>query len=288
MTREICAQTLKQLAGLQLHLQVSTDRQEESEETARSGRCLSAADLLAPDRPPLATLLARFAALGPATNRRVASASFLLRFGWAGGFAIASYLACDRVPVLDDYAVLFAPSSLLQTLWIRDVTFHAKPQLPAPLGAGGDALPGRQTVAPDERAWLRQRLLGCLWQLSEPVVAAQHDWSHFSRHALWSMVTSSWGALFTSIARQLGDASRGIAEARATFALHPELARAAPQLYEVSVADAACTCQRRAACCLYFKRPGQSFCASCPLLPETERLERNRQWVRVQRPVVCA
>jgi hypothetical protein len=120
------------------------------------------------------------------------------------------------------------------------------------------------------------------------VVAAQHAWSRYSRYALWSMVTSSWGAQFTSIGRQLGNPALGIAEARATFALHPELARAAPELYEVSAADAACTCQRRAACCLFYKRAGKSYCASCPLLPEHVRLERNRQWVRTQRPIVCA
>jgi len=102
------------------------------------------------------------------------------------------------------------------------------------------------------------------------------------------MVVSSWGAQFTSIARQLGDADWGIAEARALFVQHPEIARAAPRLYEVSVGQTACTCQRRAACCLYFKSPGRAFCASCPVLPEAERLERNRRWVRAQRTLACA
>jgi hypothetical protein len=284
---ESCADTLEELAGLQLYLQVSTDGPARGGEIAASGQWLSGADLARPDQPPLAGLLARFAVTGRTTNRRVASASFLLRFGWVSGFAIASYLACDRVPRLSNYAVLFAPTSLLHALRIRAVTFHDRSQPPS-RGGGAHPAPGGPRVLRPKPAWLRERLLTSLWQLSEPVVAAQHAWSRFSRHALWSMVTSSWGAQFTSLARQLGDAPRGIAEARALFALHPELSRAAPELYEVCEADSACTCQRRAACCLYFKRPGQPFCASCPLLPEAERLERNRQWVRAQRPVVCA
>lgn len=237
---------------------------------------LRAADLQRPDAGPLAAPLARFAATGGSTNRRLGSASFLLRFGWVSGFAIASYLACGRVPRPHDYAVQFSPVGLLHGFRVRDAGFH------------GQSWSGRGGTVEAPAPRLRQQLLDYLWQIFEPVIAAQHSWSRYSRHALWSMVTSSWGAQFTSVARQLGSPSLGIAEAGALFALHPELARAAPELYEVCVADAACTCQRRAACCLYFKRPGQSYCASCPLLPEAERLDRNHQWVKAQRPVVCA
>ena len=63
---------------------------------------------------------------------------------------------------------------------------------------------------------------------------------------------------------QVGDSELGIREARETFALSPEIARAAPELYDVRSDDLACTCQKRSACCLYFKSPGRNFCASCP------------------------
>lgn len=173
----------------------------------------------------------------------------------------------------------------MHTLSIRDVGFYVTAQ--DSLGGSSDSVgtvPCAQERPNDERAGLRERLLESLLTFAAPVVEAQHRWSRFSRHALWSMVTSSWGAQFTTIARQLGDAPWGIAEARATFALEPEIARAAPELYEVRVDDAACTCQKRAACCLHFKRPGRGLCASCPILSEAERLGRNRQWVRASRP----
>lgn len=283
-TQDPCTQTLKRLGGLQLHLRVCADEPPEYGGPARDGLWLSAEQLLSPEQEPLASLMARFAATGSSANRRVASAALLLRFGWTAGFGIAAYLAGEPVPRLDDYAVLFAPSSLLHTLWIRGVTLQSSAYLWGDVGESGAGLPPVQ----DENSGRRHQLFTSLWQQFEPIVAAQHRWSGFSRHALWSMVTSGWAALFGSLARQLGDASWGIAEARGIFALHPELARAAPELYEVRVADAACTCQRRAACCLYFKCPGRSFCASCPLLPHSERLERNRQWVGAQRPIVSA
>lgn len=130
---------------------------------------------------------------------------------------------------------------------------------------------------------LRHHLLQSLIDVAEPIVAAQHAWSHFSRHALWAMVTSSWAGQFAAVARQMGDSELGIREAKETFALSPEIARAAPELYDVHSEDLACTCQKRSACCLYFKSPGRNFCASCPILPKEERLERNLAWVRSQR-----
>src|SRR5262249_9152317 len=88
------------------------------------------------------------------------------------------------------------------------------------------------------------------------------------------MVTSSWAEQFGSVARQLGDESMGIREARAIFGALPEL-RQPPQNFMRSQR----TCQRRTACCLYFKSDTRYFCASCPIIPETERLERNRAWI---------
>jgi hypothetical protein len=290
-TREICADTLMRLRGLELYVQLLTDM-EASVSSALPW--IEPHDLLQPESVPLADLLGRFAAQGFAVSRRAFAASLLLRFGWASGFAVASYLACERVPVLDDYALQFSARTLLHELWIREARFHgyrADPLAGAADWAGvvsGEK--GVVTAPSDTRGpvTLRRRLLESLLAFSEPVVEVYHRWSGFSRHALWSMVVSSWGAQFTNVARQLGDTGRGIAEARALFAQYPEIARAAPQLYEVRVGDVTCTCQRRAACCLYFKSPGRAFCASCPVLPEAERLERNRHWVRAQRTVACA
>jgi hypothetical protein len=237
---------------------------------------LDAAALCLPDRNPLAALLERFSASGFALNRRGASASFLLRYGWAAGFAITAYLARARVPVLHDYALLFSSGTLLKGLWVRDAEF---------IGLADDPLAGGpEWIESVTEAVLRERLLESLIAFTEPVVAAHHAWSGFSRHALWAMATSSWGAQFANVARQLGDEQRGVREARAIFSLVPEIARAAPELYEVSSGGMARTCQKLRACCLYYKRSGRLFCANCPIIPEAERLERNRAWVADQRP----
>lgn len=278
-----CLDALERLHGLQLHVGLTTDG---ATDCATPAEWIDSAALISPEtlNEPLEALLARFAAVGYGSNRRAVAASLLLRFGWAAGFAIAAYLVTDRVPVLTDYALKFSPRGLLHQVWIRDAVVMGLPRDPlAEATDWMDAAPAAISPDYDERARLRECLMASLLDFSEPLVATYHRWSGFSRHALWSMVVSSWGAQFTSIARQLGDADRGISEARALFALTPEIARAAPQLYEVRVDDAARTCQRRAACCLWFKSPGRPFCASCPILSQEERLQRNRNYVRMER-----
>lgn len=36
----------------------------------------------------------------------------------------------------------------------------------------------------------------------------------------------------------------------------------------------------RASCCLYFKGKSRHFCASCPVIKDEERIERNRRWIK--------
>ena len=232
--------------------------------------------LVSPDSDPLATLLRRFKSSGFAFNRRAASASLLLRYGWGAGFIIAAYLTRARVPVLRDFAMFFSSGTLLKGLWVRDAEFFGLPD--DPLAGGQEWI---ETVTPEI---LRQRLLEALIAFTDPVVAAHHAWSRFSRHALWAMATSSWAAQFANVARQLGDEQRGVREARAILDTAPEIARAAPELYEVKSAGVARTCQKLRACCLYFKSGNGQFCACCPIIPDAERLERNRTWVAQQEP----
>ena len=219
----------------------------------------------------LESLQQSFWLCGLAPNKRAGSASLMLRFGWAAGFAIAAYLACARVVVLRNYAIQFTPTMLLRALWIGSAGF---------IGRRGDPLAGKsdwvRTIAPSA---MRECLLENLIAFTEPVVLAQHAWSGFSPGALWAMVTSSWAEQFVNVARQMGDESVGVREARAIFAVLPKVRSAAPELYEVASGGYKRTCQRRAACCLYFKNDQRYFCASCPIIPESERLERNRAWI---------
>jgi hypothetical protein len=267
--RPVLADTLLALRGLELHIEVL------SHPTDPTG-WLDAAALAEPDGQPLSTLMQRFKSAGFAFNRRAASASLMLRCGWASGFAVAAYLTRARVPFLRDFALHFSSTALLKSLWVRDAQFVGRAEDPL---AGG--LEWMETVGEDV---LRARLLESLIGFTEPLIAAHHAWSRFSRHALWAMATSSWAAQFASVARQLGDENRGLHEARTLLAMAPEIKRAAPELYEVNSAGNSRTCQKLRACCLYFKSGKRQFCACCPIIPDAERLERNRSWVAAQRP----
>jgi hypothetical protein len=235
---------------------------------------LSRDELCRPDADPLASLMQRFASVGFKFNRRAAAAALMLRFGWGGGFAIASYLVQSRVPVVRDYALSFSSQTLLRWLCVRDAAFA---------GQSDDVLAGSRDwleSLPNEP--LLRRLLESLIAFSEPVIVAQHAWSGFSRHALWAMAASSWASQFASIGRQLGDEAHGVRTARAMFSLDPEIERAAPHLYEVSIDGISRTFQKMRACCLHFKNSNRRFCANCPIIPEAERLERNRAWLAAQ------
>src|SRR5215475_3221519 len=267
VSRPVLADTLLALRGLELHIEVVSQPLDPTE-------WLDGAALAEPDGLPLLALLQRFKSAGFAFNRRAASASLMLRCGWASGFAIAAYLTRARVPFLQDFALHFSPSALLKGLWVREAQFVGRAEDPL---AGGPEW--TETVGEDA---LRERLLESLLAFTEPIIAAHHAWSRFSRHALWAMATSSWAAQFASIARQLGDEKRGVHEARALLALVPEIKRAAPELYEVRSAGNSRTCQKLRACCLYFKSGMGQFCACCPIIPDAERLERNLSWVAAQ------
>jgi hypothetical protein len=238
------------------------------------GTWLSGDELCKPDADPLASLTQRFGSAGFKFNRRAAAGALMLRFGWGAGFAISSYLLQSRIPVVRDYAMCFSPRTLLRWLCIRDAMF---------VGRSDDVLAGsRDWLESLPSGDLLRRLLESLITFTEPVIAAQHVWSGFSRHALWAMATSSWASQFASIGRQLGDEASAIDTVRAMFSLDPEIKRAAPDLYEVSGDGIRRTFQKMRACCLHFKNSNRRFCANCPIIPEAERLERNRAWLVAQ------
>jgi hypothetical protein len=263
----ILAETCDAVAGLAGFLRIETAPAD------RNG-WLTTEHLADPDHGPAADLFKRFEAAGFGPNRRASAASLLLRYGWSSGFAIAAYLARRRVPQRMSVAFKFSEWTLLEAIWIRDAAF---------LGLADDPWAGdaRLETAASVAA-LRAALLQTLVAETEPLVARMHAWSRFSRHALWSMVVSSWAGQFTAVGESLGEADHALAEARAVLAMNPEIARAAPELYEVSDGHSNKVCQNRAACCLYFKSPRRHFCASCPIIPQTERLQRNLEWVQAQ------
>lgn len=211
-----------------------------------------------PDAGPLGDLYARFVAAGFGSSRRATAASLLLRYGWASGFQIGAWLDSGVVLHVDRFALKFSQSTLVEAIWVQQARIER----------------------PLSEAAARAALLDSLIAFTEPLIANQHVWSRFSRHALWSMVVSSWAAQFAAIGERLHRRDEAVREGQRMFALNPEIARAAPDVYTVE-GPRPRVCQRRSACCLYYKGPAKHFCASCPIIPEAERLERNRQYTLV-------
>jgi hypothetical protein len=261
--RPVLADALDLFRRFELYLDVVDD--------SEGSGWIDATALANPSSVELQTLQRRFKAHGVAPNRKAGSASLLLRFGWVAGFPIATYLTQGRVPIIRDYSILFSPGMLLEKLWVRSVRFIGLENDPFAGGHEWD-----EAVTPEV---LRQRLRESLLALTEPVLAAQHAWSGFSRQALWAMATSSWAEQFANVGRQCGNELSGVREAEVIFSASPELKRAAPALYQVEIDKYTRTCQRRRACCLYFKGSSRYFCANCPIIPESDRLQRNRRWI---------
>lgn len=241
----------RRVAPLTGQLRIETDPADKDEWIGLDALCR-------PDEGPLGDLYARFTEAGFGCNRRATAASLLLRYGWAAGFQIGAWLAEGVVLHADRFALKFSQSTLVEGIWVQQ---------------------GRME-RPGGHAEGHAALLASLLAFTEPLIARQHEWSRFSRHALWSMVVSSWAAQFAAIGERLGMRDHALADCAALLALDPEIARAAPKVYTMA-GPRSRVCQVRSACCLYYKGPAKHFCASCPIIPEAERLERNREWTLV-------
>jgi hypothetical protein len=222
-------------------------------------------DLAFPERQPMTKLFEALSEGGFGGNRRALSASIMLRYGWSSGFLIGLWLTQGAVAAGARLSLRFSSNAVLMEIAVRDCA--------RVFGADGDP------------AWLRGLLVRELAGRAAPIVEAHHRWSGFSRKALWSMVTSSWAAQFVHISEKLGEPERGLAEADALMRIDPEIEAARPELYMIEADGRRGVCQMRRLCCLWFKGSKRQFCASCPIIPEDERLERNRSWV-AQRGVV--
>lgn len=221
----------------------------------------------------LLTLIGERARTG---DRRTIAASFALRFGWASAMAIAPYLLFQCVPdvSLDNVSFKFHDSSAFERGALHE---------PRGIVIAGDphaAHPSMSVVA-DADALLRA-LRDALVAQSSPVVDALFAWSGFSRRGTWGLLTSSWASQFTALWKDHDD-QRGVGPLLdALFAGHDEVAAMRPAMHAVEYAGAIHLYQRRASCCRYYLLPAGDLCASCPLVSDDERRQRNRDWMRSQ------
>ncbi len=220
----------------------------------------------------LQTLMTR----GGIASRRFAAASFLLRYGWSSGVVIAPLLMEKPIPLYaaEKAELCFSANTLLQAICLHGDGFAV---------ARGHAFSrhGHCLLTFDDRNEAIRRVGRQLLRHAEPVVEALHEWSGFSRKALWAMVSSSWVGQILNVGKRLA-----LSEAQWRFYLTEfyaqwrPIAGSLPHWYSIEEQGRHHYFHTRASCCLYFKGEKRHFCASCPVLKEEERVERNRRWVR--------
>lgn len=225
-----------------------------------------------PDLSPFSDLLARIGQRLMAGDRRVIAASFALRFGWSAGAVVAPYLLKRCVPDvgLDNISLKFSPQTFFEKLSLHDSHAIVAEQR----NVNGDPQ-GETGSDPSLAAVLRTTLMN----QAEPAVRALHEWSRFSARAIWGQIASSWGAQFTSILGHLNRHIEALEQARTVFNVPGFIGGMSPQFYPVTHRNVTRIYQRRASCCLYYKLPTGSYCASCPLLSQSERVRRNKEWI---------
>lgn len=238
--------------------------------------------LVNPDEQPLSALLARIGTRLKTDDRKVIAASFALRFGWSAAVAIAPFLLCLCVPDirLNNISVKFSDAtffervSLLEARGVmvrRDgIESHPLVEILNPAATG---------EKPENHPELLSRLRSMLVDQAGPVIDVLHTWARFSKRALWGQVASSWGAQFTNILGHLGRHHEALAGATVFFGLRGFLNGMCPDFYPVTHCGVTRIYYRRASCCLYYRLPTGSYCASCPLIAQEERVRRNKQWI---------
>jgi len=237
---------------------------------------IAGTDLVTASAGPFNELLARIGERSGTGDRRTIAASFALRFGWAAGMAIAPYLRHGCVPdvALENVSFKFKPS-----------TFFDRTAIHEPRGTllAGDARAAHPAVAtmPDTGALIAE-LRRQLVAQATPVVDALFAWSGFARRGTWGQLTSSWASHVTTLCENRRDHRPVRPLLEALFAGDDEVARMQPRLHEVRYRDAVHLFQRRASCCRYYLLPTGELCASCPLVSDAARIEKNQAWMKTQ------
>ena len=230
----------------------------------------SGAALLRAREGPLPVLLERIGEGLHTTDRRTIAASFALRYGWSSGMAIAPYLLYHSVPkiTLDNVSFKF-----------HDNTSFERAALHRPEGVmldqdGVEPHPSIQRLPSSDvlLAWLRESLV----QQAQPVVDTLHEWSHFSVRGIWGMITSAWGSQFIHIFAEIDEQPKALPIVRQLFAGDDLAAQMQPEFYPVTYHHTTHVYHRGASCCRYYLLRQGQYCASCPLISQAERLQRQQ------------
>jgi hypothetical protein len=237
---------------------------------------LSHAEMRRPQEGLYAELLQGLMARSGIASRRFAAASFLLRYGWSAGAMIAPLLMDKPIPwyAAEEADLCFADNTLFQAICLNSDGFIVGEE------HGFSTHPHCVLNYSDPNAAIRL-VADQLADHAKPVVEALHQWSGFSHKALWAMVSSSWVGQILNISKRFHLPEDRLRRYLTFFydQWRP-LADSLPHWYLIHEQGKNHCFHVRASCCLYFKGKSRHFCASCPVIEEKERIERNRRWVQ--------
>lgn len=146
----------------------------------------------------------------------------------------------------------------------------------------GDPVSGRPDVitVPDRDA-LRRAALDGYAALLVPLLEVVAATTRRGRRALWADAGDRLATYLLLAGRATGDDRAGRAEADALLALAEPPLRHDPAWLEFTHRGRPVVWKRRPVCCLVYQAPtfrGQ-YCATCPLVPESETVARTRAWL---------
>ena len=237
---------------------------------------IAGSDLRTAMTGPFNELLERIGERAKTDDRRTIAASFSLRYGWASAMAIAPYMKFQCVPdiSLDNVSFKFRESTFFERTAMyepRGTVIARDPRAAHPMMA---------TVA-DDHALLRTLRTALVTQ-GTPVVQALHEWSGFAPKATWGMLTSSWASQFTGLCENRKDQRTVWPQLRGLFDGDDVVGEMQPRMNAVTWLDSTHLYQRRASCCRYYLLAEGDLCASCPLVSDEERQEKNLEWMKTQ------
>ena len=223
---------------------------------------------------PFTALLARAGESLRTSDRRTIAAAFVMCYSWSCGIAIAPYVFRQCVPniSLDNVSFKFHENTFFQMAALHrpeGVMLYRDGFAPHPLI--------QWLSSPKE---LMDRLRDGLMRQAEPIVEALYNWSHFSIRGMWGLVTSSWGGQFFNILGELGGQEHGLPHVRRFFQGDDLVAQMQPEFYPVTFRNLTHIYHRRASCCRFYKIPQGQLCASCPIVSQEERLQRNQAYMK--------
>jgi len=208
-------------------------------------------------------------------DRRTIAASFALRYGWSAGLAIAAFVLHHVVPniELENVSLQFGGN---HTMFRRIALHRARGMILA--AEKFEEEPGIGGVG--SREDLLSILRHSLIRQAEPVVEALKQWSHFPPRATWGMISSSWGSQCGTVFAKIGNQCSGSEFAKALLSGSDIVAETQPHFYPVTCETTTRMYYRSSSCCRYYLLPKKQYCASCPLIPDDVRVERNVAWMK--------